>query len=507
MTALSNVHATPADPVAGERNATRVGRNTMYRLAAQVVSALINVAGMVLLGNYLSAGGYGEYVFYYALVPLVASACDLGAGVIITRNIARDPADGARTMGDGLLVKAAVGTVILTLVSVSAWRFLGHAQAVLLILVAAGAIMDFSQDAAVWVFRAHERLDLEALLLLISQVAWLAGIGFGVAMRGSLTFMLGSATIAFLLRTLAGLFIVSRSIERPRFAPQMSRLKLLVAEGWPIGLAMLGVVLYGRSGVLMLKGLSTASEVACFNVAYMLSQPLGFIASALSVAAFPAFARFARENTGAIREALRRTLKYQLLATLPLTAGLLLLSSRIVRLLFHGADFERAGLGLRVIAFGLPFIFLNLQSRYVLAAMDRQRVYLWAVVAGLIVNVALCLVLVHPLGVVGAAWAFIAAEFAIFVICQSALSIHVGVVDLLREAARPALAAAAMALLVFAIRGQSLPLVITAGGVAYVGALLVTRALSRDELNLIRGVYVSFGLPGSQHLARAAERS
>ena len=53
--------------------ATVIGRGFSLRLGAQALSALINVAGMVLLGGYLAADGYGQYAFYYALVPLVAS--------------------------------------------------------------------------------------------------------------------------------------------------------------------------------------------------------------------------------------------------------------------------------------------------------------------------------------------------------------------------------------------------------------------------------------------------
>jgi len=93
----------------------RVGRNTAFRAAAQAVSALINVGAMVLLGNRLSAAGYGEYAYWYALIPLISSTCDLGAGTIVTREMVRRPADAARTLGDGLLLRALVATLLLAL--------------------------------------------------------------------------------------------------------------------------------------------------------------------------------------------------------------------------------------------------------------------------------------------------------------------------------------------------------------------------------------------------------
>ena len=59
----------------------------------------------------------------------------------------------------------------------------------------------------------------------------------------------------------------------------------LVAEGWPVAASLLLVVLYGRVGVFVLKALAGDADVANFNVAYMLSQPFGFLSHRLGVLA------------------------------------------------------------------------------------------------------------------------------------------------------------------------------------------------------------------------------
>ena len=53
--------ANPASARSGA--ATRVARNFSFRMGSQILSALINVAGMVLIGNALGTGAYGEYAF------------------------------------------------------------------------------------------------------------------------------------------------------------------------------------------------------------------------------------------------------------------------------------------------------------------------------------------------------------------------------------------------------------------------------------------------------------
>ncbi len=479
--------ATPATPV------TRVGRNTAFRVAAQAVSAVINVAGMVLLGNYLSTSGYGQYAFYYALIPLLSSVADLGAGVILTREVARTPASANRCLGDALLLRGTVAVVLLAAAGVVSSLTLPPATALLVMIVTAAAVLDFNQDVSVWMMRANERLDLEAVMLLVSQNAWILGIALGVALGATLPLLLGTAVGAFLLRSVVGALLVSRLGLKPDFSPAMARFRRLVAEGWPVAMSLLIVVLYGRVGVFSLKALASDAEVACFNVAYMLSQPFGFLGSSLAMAAFPAFARLSDGTAPDLSRPLRAAFKYQMLVSLPLAAALVALAGRIVPLLFHDASgYARASMALGVTSLALPFVFVNLQSRYLLAAIGRQRVYLWGVVAGLTANVVGCALTIPTWGVMGAAWTFVGAEILVFAVCHPAMANHVTHVALLGQALRPALAAMAMAAAIVALRGVVLPVAVLAGALAYVLALFLVRALSREEWSVLRNVLLSF---------------
>lgn len=480
---------TPAAP------ATRVGRNTAFRAASQAVSALINVAGMMLLGNHLSAAGYGQYAFYYALIPLLASISDLGVGVIVTREAARDPRTASRLLGDSILLRGIVAVALLAIAGATSAVALAPADALLLLIVTAAAVLEFGQDVSIWMLRAGERLDLEAVLLLVSQTAWIAGIALGVTLGATLPFLLATAVGAFLLRTWVGTLMLSRLGLRPSFSLEPGRLLHLAAEGWPMAASLLLVVLYGRVGVFALKGLATDADVACFNVAYLLSQPFGFFGSALAMAVFPAFARLGGRASVEMTRALRAACKYQLLVSLPLAAGLAVVGAGVVPLLFHEeAGYGRAAATLGITALALPFVFLNLQSRYLLAAIGLQRVYLVAVTCGLLVNVAGCLLAIPAFGVTGAAWTYVGAEMLVFAACHGALAKHLGYLELLREAARPLAATLLMAALLWALRAVPFPIAVAAGIASYGLALVLVRALSREEWGVVREVMRSFRL-------------
>lgn len=494
-------HDRDEPPAAGSAPVTRVGRNTAFRVAAQAVSALINVAGMVLLGNHLSTAGYGQYAFFYALIPLLSSFGDLGTGTILTRQVARTPEEANRCLGDAILIRGTVALVLLAVVSLFANVALDPASALLLGIVTAAAVLDFGQDVSVWMFRAHERLDLEAVLLLVSQGAWILGIALGVAFGATLPILLGTAVGAFLIRTVVGASLLSHLGLQPDFSPAFARLRHWVREGWPVAMALLVVVLYGRVGLFSLKAFASDAEVACFSVAYMLSQPFGFLGSSLAMAAFPAFARLWSAGSSDLARPLRAAFKYQLLVSLPLAAALIALADRIVPLLFRdAAGFARASQALGITALALPFVFLNLQSRYLLAAIGRQKVYLWAVATGLGLNVLGCVLTAGRFGVLGAAWTFVLAEAAVFLACHATLSGHITHGRLLQKAARPALAAAIMGVVVWGLQALPLALAVVAGAATYVAGLWLTRALSHEEWDAVRSVLRSFA--GSRRLER-----
>jgi O-antigen/teichoic acid export membrane protein len=482
--------------------ATVIGRSFSFRIAAQLLSALINVAGMVALGNYLAADGYGQYAFYYALVPLIASLSDLGVGVIITREIARQPQLGARYLGDALLLKGGIGVLVAVAISVTAPLAFDRSHALLVWLVTITALFDLGQDVGIWAFRAHDRQDFEALLLLVSQVAWLGGILACAALHAPLALAIACATVSFLLRSAISAWMVRRLLYRPIFQPDWHRLRKLIGEGLPFGLAVFSVVLYGRAGVLLLKALAGDADVAYFNIGYMLSQPLGFISSAFSVSAFPSLSRGSRAGGGGVRAVLLSAVKFQFLAALPISVGLFLLSRRVVPLLLHRGSFEKAGVALSVMSLGLTVIFLNLMSRYVLAAVDQQRAYLRAILVGLTVNAVVSALTIHTYGYIGACVGLLAGEGAVLLVCQHALAQLAPRAQLAREGLRPLIAALAMGAVVYLLRNANLVLVVAAGAVVYVAMTFALGTFSSDELRVMRRVYASFRLPGSAWLTR-----
>jgi O-antigen/teichoic acid export membrane protein len=152
-------------------------------------------------------------------------------------------------------------------------------------------------------------------------------------------------------------------------------------------------------------------------------------------------------------------------------------------------------------------MFLNLSSRYLLTALDRQRHYLRAILAGLIVNVVGCVVLIPRLGFLGACGAYLAAELAVRIVGFRALGGRLHVTELAKVAGKPVLAALGMGLLIFACRRAGVITMVALGAVAYVGLLIVLRAFSKEEMQMFRAVGGSIRFPRTSLLRRAEDQA
>src|SRR6185503_4440503 len=132
----------PAAQPVPVQGADTVGRNFSFRLAAQLASALVNVAGLALLGRGLSSAGYGTYAFYYSLIPILSSACDAGAGIVATRDMARRPALASALLGDAILIKLVVSAALFATLLATSGAVLDRAQWTPLAIVVVAAFLD-----------------------------------------------------------------------------------------------------------------------------------------------------------------------------------------------------------------------------------------------------------------------------------------------------------------------------------------------------------------------------
>jgi putative peptidoglycan lipid II flippase len=201
---------------------------------------------------------------------------------------------------------------------------------------------------------------------------------------------------------------ISLHLPRPRLTPRVKRLFVLMTPG-AIGTGVMQINLFIN---IVLASLLPSGAVSFLYYADRLNQlPLGVIGIAIGTALLPVLSRHvAAENHHAVRHFLSRSLEFSLVLGLPAAIALAMVAHPIIHVLFERGAFgpaqtDATAWALAAYAVGIPaFVIVKVLNAAFFARHDTTAPVRAAIVVT-IVNAALGLALIAPLGHVGIALA------------------------------------------------------------------------------------------------------
>jgi len=247
-----------------------------------------------------------------------------------------------------------------------------------------------------------------------------------------------SMAIATLLGGLVQLLVQLPSLRREGFRyrphlepgdPGLRRILLLMGPG-TVGLAATQLNLFVSTLLATSQGTGAVSWLQyAFRVMYL---PLGLFGVSIATAVLPAAARHAAmQDRVAIRSTVSRGLRLMLMVNIPATCGLALLSHDIIRLLFERGHFTpndtaATAAALRIYAIGLVGYSTVRIVSPVFYALGRNRIPVTLSAVSVGANLVLSVLLVRTLGFVGLALATSMAALANATLCLILLRTQLG---------------------------------------------------------------------------------
>ena len=312
-------------------------------------------------------------------------------------------------------------------------------------------------------------------VFMIGVVLLIYGGGDGITWQGA--FLLSASVGAAGVVQLIGVWWLLRSAglaSLPRLRPLLPATRRIAALMLPmmVPLSTLQIsAFFDRFYALLMTSLAGAETltvfgfsiarplkagvVVCLNDANRLYQfPLGVLAISLATVVFPLFARYARaDDHVGLRAVTSRALRLSLFLGIPAGVGLWLLAEPIVLVVFgHGdftdADVVRAADILRMYAIGMGAYFCNHILLRAFFAMQDTKTPLRIACGLVVLNIALVVVLVFPLGgrgfgVATAITASLNTILLVIVLRRRLGGVHLG--EVLASAGKTVFAAALMA--------------------------------------------------------------
>jgi O-antigen/teichoic acid export membrane protein len=377
---------------------------------------------VVACARALGEATFGRFVFASTVTNLLAFGTDLGLGLWTTRALAREGADADRIVRVGLALRSVAAVPYgLAVAAIASLAAEGEARtAVVLLGVAALASAYVDHFGAV--LRGHERFADEARLntsrALLTTAAGLVLLGVGRSLAGLCAGLAAASVGSFSYGLSTMVRLHPRALRSAGVTIDRALARTSLEQSLPLWFAGLLSLLYFRVDTLFLHSMAGDAELGAYGAAYKLFEGSMIAPSVVLAVAFPRLAR-AHGDSRTQRRIERRLVSALLAMGLVVAAACLAYGAPIVRV--FGRDFGRAIDSLRVLALGLPLLYLNYGLTHFLVARDRGRVTTWLALMMLGLNVGLDVALIPIYRGPGAAWATVLSEVALTAGCVAAL--------------------------------------------------------------------------------------
>jgi O-antigen/teichoic acid export membrane protein len=304
-----------------------------------------------------------------------------------------------------------------------------------------------------------------------------------------------------LLAMVVQLLVVFRLVGGLHWAKGLDWLPML-REAAPFFMITVLTTIDSQADILMLSVFRSDAELGWYNAATTVAFSLTMIAQAYRMSVYPLMARYALQAPEKLHRLYERSLRYLGILSLPMTAGIILLATPIVALIY-GSQFGPTAHVLQIITFVTAFLFLNVPSARMMLVKDRQNWSMLFLLLSVVVNLGVNLWLVPGYGTIGAAWARFCSTLLYFGLTYFYVERYFIHSNLVRLLARPAAATLIMSGVVWLLRDQPVWLPVLAGVFVFAAALWSLGGVTAEDRSLIQQLLPGWGRrAGSNRLIR-----
>jgi O-antigen/teichoic acid export membrane protein len=370
-----------------------LARNALHLVLGQAGTTALAVLLSAALGRALGAAEFGLYYVVSAPWGLAYVLIEWGQTPYIIREVARHPDRAGDLLGTGLALRVA-GTLFLTGIIAAVLPLFGYdprTQGLSALFIVTSLPFLLAQAYGL-VFRARERMDLDATVSVVNKVLVLGLTVAALALKGGLAGAIVAQGVAGLGAIGVAAFLLTR-ISAPRLRASLAVVKELLVGGAPMVTMSLANATQSYLDVLILSRLSPVESVGWYGAARNIFGTLAAAAFILGSASFPRLSRAAHEPAR-FRQELEAGLRPLLGVAALVGVGSYLFADFAVGLVFGKARFAPAATILQASGPGQVLLFLDVLFASALIAVGRAKRLALVKGLSLLATVALDLLLV-----------------------------------------------------------------------------------------------------------------
>lgn len=464
----------------------RIIKNSLANYAATAFDVLTNLVSIGLLTRYLGINDFGKYAFIVVFADIFKVAAGMGVPAIVVREIARDKEHTQKIYASAFLLHIFLSLITLLVMTVSI-NLISSSEVVKIgvTLCAVAVVLELFSKLFSAVFQAYEKMEYDAYQTIFAKSIYVISIICVVKFGYGLIGVFLALVFTFASECIFGFCMVSRRFLRLRLKGNCDQWKYLLREAYPIGIKRILRRLSYRIDTLVLAAMKSSVEVGLFHGVYKIIQSLMFLAEGVTKSIFPIFSRYSNTSKTSLQHGYEKSFKFLILIGLPFGIFFSYFSKPVITLIL-GKAFVDATPVLQIFGWVLALMFLSNLMEQMLIVGGKQVYTMLATIVSLCINFALDIILIPKMSCVGAGFATLTSEIAMFGLTFYFVSRYVSHVSIRKVALKPIIASITTCIILFYIYQINIYMAVSCGVLVYVVMLFLIKTFTHDEVSIFR---------------------
>jgi O-antigen/teichoic acid export membrane protein len=464
--------------------ARSVLKNFLSLTFADFFNKALAFLGVAYLARVLKAEGFGKIEFAQAIIVYFLLVVNQGLSVFGAREIAKDKTWIRIYVNQIMTMRLLLCLVSYILLVIFVLCINQPNEVKRLFLIYGFTLFTFSLTLD-WVFQGIEKMEYVAVGRIITQVVYVGGLfllvkKYDQLLRVPMIQVAGAITGAMFL-----LYTFIKKYGGIKLSYDFNLWKQILKQSMPMGVSFLVIQLYYRFDSVLLGFMKGVTVVGWYNAAYKIVLLFIGFASLFGTSIFPVLSRYYKESLAKLHQFVLQCSRLNIFFGLPIAVGGTILSGQIIRFVY-GPAYQSSILPLQILIWSVFTVYFNCSFAFCLLACDKQKEYMYSVIAGAIVNLILNFMLIPKYSMLGASIATIVCEvitLGLILFYSRRIVKAIPGIDLLKIFG----ASACMGVVLYFLPGNLL-IKVFVGIFVYLGAMITLLGIHKEDMAWLKQI-------------------
>lgn len=394
-----------------------IAKNTIFYTSALIIQKILSFIYFWFISNSLEPENLGKYVFALSFTILFSIFADIGLAPIVIRESSKFKDKANEFLKNILALKIPLAFVAI-IAAVFFINVTGKSSDIRFFVYLASFIMILdSFTAHFWgIFRSLQNLKYESIATILVQIIIFALGITALKTTGKVSFLIGALIVASIFNFTFSIILLKIKLHfslSPQWNSKIIKHFIKIVPAFAFG--SIFVRIYNSSDTVLLGFLASESAVGFYSIpAKIITSLQHIIPLAFVSVIYPVFSSHFKKSQKILQSVFEKSFSYILIISLPISTGLLFLSSEIINRIWPG--YQTIIPTFVVMTLAIPFLFLSFPSGYLLNACNKQKNN--TINRGIITFCAIVLniILIPKYNVLGVGITFLAVNILLFLL-------------------------------------------------------------------------------------------